>query len=38
MMKTKVTDCTNMVFIESEIELSWPIGLGMVCDENQIGQ
>ena len=33
-----VIDCTSAIYIENEIELSWPIGLGAICDENQIRQ
>ena len=42
MMKTiydiDVTDRTSVVYAENKIELSWLIGWGVVCDENQIGQ
>ena len=37
-MKTKydnyVTNHTDVVYIENEIELLWSIGPGMVCHEN----
>lgn len=33
-----MTDHIDMVYIENETELSWPMGLGTVYDENQIGQ
>ena len=42
MMKTRedndMTDHTSAIYVENEIELLWPIKLGMACDENQIGQ
>ena len=42
MMKTKwnndMIKCTGEVYTENDIELSWPMGLGVDCDENQIGQ
>lgn len=42
MMKTTqyndVTDPTNVVYAEDEIELSWLIGKGAICKENQIGK
>ena len=28
-----MTDCINPIYIENEIELSWSIGLSLVCDE-----
>ena len=35
-MKTKqdkdVTDCTSVVYVENDIELSWPIGLDVISD------
>lgn len=31
-----MTDRTGAVYVESNTELSWPIGLGANCDENQI--
>lgn len=38
-MKTRkddnVIDRTGVVYIENKIELSWPIKLGVVYDENQ---
>ena len=41
-MKTKqdkdMTDLTSAVYTDNETELSWPIGLGAVCSENQIRQ
>ena len=41
-MKTKLnndtTDCTGAVYIKNDSKLSWPIKLGVNCDENQIGQ
>ena len=33
-----MTDYTSAVNIENESKLSWSIGLGAVCNENQIGQ
>ena len=30
-----VTDRTGLVYVETEIELSVPIWVGVVCDENQ---
>ena len=37
-MKTKhdidVTGRTGVVYAENEIELSWPIRQGVICDEN----
>lgn len=33
-----MTDCIGVVYIETKIELSWPIYLGTVCDENQTTQ
>ena len=42
MMKTRkdneVIDCTGVVYIENDIELSWPIGSSVICDKNQIEQ
>ena len=42
MIETKqdndVINHTSTVYDENEIGLSWPIGLGVNCDENQIGQ
>ena len=38
-MKTRhddVTDHIGLVYTKTEIELSGPIWLGLVCDENQI--
>ena len=41
-MKTKqdndMTNYISAVYVENDTELSWPIGLGAVCEENQIGQ
>ena len=41
-MKTRwennVIDHTSAIHTENKTELSWPIGLGVICDENQIGQ
>ena len=41
-MKTKqdndMTNHISAVYVENDTELSWPIGLGAVCEENQIGQ
>ena len=41
-VKTKqdndMIDRTSGVYVENNIELSWLIGLGAVCDKNQIGQ
>lgn len=41
MMKTRwdndMTDHTCAVYDENDIELFWPIGLGVDNDENQIG-
>lgn len=41
-MKTKqdnnVTDQTGALYVENDIELSWPIGPGAVYDEFQRGQ
>lgn len=38
MMKTRkdndVTDHTIVVYVENETKVSWPIELGMVCDQN----
>lgn len=33
-----MTDPTGVVYVENETYLSWLIGLGAVCDENQIEQ
>ena len=33
-----MTDHTNAVYIENEIEHLWRIRLGSIRDENQIGQ
>ena len=33
-----MTNPTGIVYAENDIELSWPIGPGVVCDENQIRQ
>ena len=33
-----VTDCRDVVYAENKTELSWLIGSGAVCDENQIGK
>ena len=37
-MKTRqdndMTNRTSAIYVEKEIKLSWPIGLGTVCDEN----
>lgn len=42
MMKTRqvnnVTNRTDAVYIENGNEMSWPIKLGVNCDENQIGE
>ena len=41
-MKTRqdndVIDYTGLVYTKKETELLWPIGLGAICDENQIRQ
>lgn len=41
-MKTKkdndMTDCTEVIYTKNKTELSWPIGPGVVCDENQTWQ
>ena len=41
-MKTKqdndMTNCIGAVYVENNIELSWLIRSGTVCDENHIGQ
>ena len=41
MVKTKqdndVTDNTSVICAENEIEFSWPIKSGVMCDENQTG-
>ena len=41
-MKTKQdNDMVSLIgafYIENDTKLSWPIRLGTVCDENQIGQ
>ena len=38
MMKTRkdndVTDCISAVYVEYDIELSWPIRSGVIYDEN----
>ena len=31
-----MTDYTSVVYIENDTEMSWPIGSGADCDENQI--
>ena len=31
-------DRTGAVNVENETKLPWPIRLGTICDENQIGQ
>ena len=31
-------DCTNVVYVENETDLSWSIESGMIYDKNQIGQ
>ena len=31
-----MTDHTSVVYIENDTEMSWPIGSGADCDENQI--
>ena len=40
MMKTRqdndVTDHTGAIYVENNIELSWPIESGVVYDKNQI--
>ena len=36
--KNDVTDHIGAFYVENNIEISWPIGLGVVCDKNQIGQ
>ena len=33
-----VTDHIGAFYVENNIEILWPIGLGVVCDKNQIGQ
>lgn len=33
-----MTDLIGMVYPENETKLSWPIGIGVVCDENQTEQ
>lgn len=33
-----MTDRIGMIYVESDIELSWLIGLGVHYDENQMGQ
>ena len=37
-MKTRhdhnVTDCIDVIYIENDIELSWPIRSGANCDED----
>ena len=42
MAKTKedndVIDHIGVVYIKNDIELSWPIGLSVICDENYTGQ
>ena len=42
MMKTRqdnnMTDGISAFYIENDIELSWPIRLVIICDENQTGQ
>lgn len=39
MMKIKqdnyMTDCTDAVYVENDIELLWSIRLGIVCDETK---
>lgn len=30
-----MTDFTGVVYVENEIELSWSIEQGIVCDKNQ---
>ena len=30
-----MADCADVVNIEIEIELPWPIGPSLICDENQ---
>ena len=37
MQENDVTDSTNAVHVKNEINLSWPIEPGAVCDENQTG-
>ena len=41
-MKTKqdndVTDCTNAIYVENEIELWWSIRSSMICEKNLIEQ
>lgn len=41
-MKTRsdndVADRIDTVYVENETKLSWSIELGVVCDENKIGQ
>lgn len=37
MQENDVTDSTNAVHVKNEINLSWPIEPGTVCDENQTG-
>ena len=38
MRQNNVTNRIDMVYIEIEIELVWPIWLSVVYEENQIGQ
>ena len=42
MMKTRqdidVTDHKDVVYAKNEIELSWSIKQGAICDENRTGQ
>ena len=30
-----MTNCTSTVYAKNDIELSWPIGPGVICHENQ---
>lgn len=30
--------CTSVIYEKNEIEVSWSIELGVICDENKIGQ
>ena len=31
-------DCIGTIYAKNEIELSWPIGSGTICDQSKIGQ
>ena len=33
-----MVDPTRVAYVENKIELSWPIGLSLNCDEKLIGQ